>query len=163
MAYIKTQIDMGYSKVIVDLDQAFKVQANFTLKEMANNKSKDAVKAIWNEDVRVHALMLQELRNKLNRALNVNSWYRTATFNKSCGGSSNSLHLKALATDLSFPRLTDVAYKNIENLWRNICAAHGKVGGINRYTNGVHVSSREDLLGYKTFVTRDYRGKTGDW
>ena len=39
------------------------------------------------------ANMVQDLRNWDNKPLKVNSWYRTRSFNKSCGGSPNSAHL----------------------------------------------------------------------
>lgn len=150
------------STVDRDLDANTQLAKNFKLSELANNKAADSVKAIWNDDVAEHCVMLQELRNRIG-TMNINSWYRTKSFNAKCGGSSNSLHLKALATDVSFPKLNDAQYNMIEGAWKQICSAHGKVGGCNRYSNGIHVSSREDLLGYKSFVVRDYRHKKGDW
>lgn len=144
------------------LSESFQIAPNFTLRELANTKAAESVKAIWNSDVDKHCRMIQEFRD-LTGVCNVTSWYRTASYNRKIGGASNSLHLKALATDIKYPKLADSKYKYLLTTWQSICKKWGVIGGINRYTNGVHLSSREDLFGYKDFVTRDYRGKSGDW
>lgn len=144
------------------LDGSTKIAQNFVLSELANTKAAEDVKWIWNNDVEKHTKMLQDLRNRIG-VITVTSWYRTPSFNKSVGGASNSLHLRALATDCWWKNLNNGQYKRIETEWRRICEQYGVIGGINRYTNGVHLSSREDLFGYHEFVVRDYRGKSGDW
>lgn len=149
--------------IVKELDPNTQLSDNFRLCELANNLAQDNVKAILNNDVVKHIAMLQAFRTRLGRPCNVSSWYRTQNFNREVGGSANSLHLRALATDIVFPKMSDTLYEKIEVLWRAVCQLYGAIGGINRYTNGVHLSSREDLLGYDAFVTRDYRGKKGDW
>ena len=163
MSNVKGTISLGNGFAVVGVfDNAQKIAKNFTLKEYANNLAKENIQFEITDDALEHIKMLQELRNKCG-SLTVNSWYRTAKFNRSVNGSSNSLHLKGLATDISFRAMSDGQYLKIKLAWKDICKAHGKIGGINRYTNGVHVSSREDLLGAKSFVERDYRRKAGDW
>ena len=153
------KVTMTFNK---SLDEGFKLAKNFTVKELANNLATETVKAVWNDDVKLHTVMLQRLRDTVG-VMNVSSWYRTPSFNKKVGGSSNSLHTRALATDVKWPKMTAARRKQVRNAWEEICKAAGVIGGINYYTNGVHLSSREDLLGYKSFVVRDYRGTSGDW
>ena len=105
-----------------DLDANTKLAKNFVLSELANNKATDNVKAILNNNVDLHIEMMQMLRTRLARSVDVTSWYRTEAFNKKIGGSANSLHLKALATDCWFAEkdpknknnwlpMTDAMYK----------------------------------------------------
>lgn len=152
-------ITTTYTKSLPD---TFRIAPNFTLKELANNLASESVKALWNDDIKKHCRMIQALRDRTG-VMNVSSWYRTPSFNRKCGGASNSLHLKALATDVKYPKMNDGQRKIITDTWRAICAEYGVIGGINYYTNGVHLASREDLFGAKSFVIRDYRGKNGDW
>ena len=159
---------------VKDLDWHFKIAKNFELYELANTQTTDEIKFIYNNNVNIQTEMMQTLRDRLGQSIKVTSWYRTKEFNSRPGinGDPNSLHLKALATDCWFAKkdekgkwqpMTDVLYKKIETLWKQICYEYGVIGGINRYTHGVHLSSREDMFGHKKFVTRDYRGKKGDW
>ena len=87
------------------LDPELRLSKNFVLRELANNKAKENIKAVLNPDVVEHIKMIQELRDRIGEC-NVTSWYRTESFNASCGGSKNSLHLKALATDIWFKKIT---------------------------------------------------------
>ena len=106
--------------------------------------------------------MVQELRDRYGKPINVGSWYRTEKYNKKIGGSSNSLHLDGLACDFHVDHnLTQ--HKNMETMWRAICQKHGVIGGINHYTHGYHVCIGEEKFGARAFVVRDYRGKKGDW
>lgn len=138
------------------------ITKNFTFGELANNQAKEDVKAIFNDDIALFATMIQELRNWYNKPMKVNSWYRTSSFNKSCGGASNSLHLHGLALDWGVKH-TQQQHTHVQNKWAEICAAHGVIGGINHYTNGYHLSIHEEIFGNKAFTVRDYRGKKGDW
>lgn len=146
----------------VEVTATTNLTPNFSFGELANNKAKEEVKAIYNNDIQEFAEMLQELRNWYNKPMKVNSWYRTASFNKSCGGSVNSLHLRGFAMDWGVKH-TAAQHKNVEKKWKEICQNHGIIGGINHYTNGYHLSVHEELLGNKVFTVRDYRGKKGDW
>lgn len=170
MSTIKTKItDTIYfpsgNKVIItqtkSLDYYLSLTKNFCLWELANKKASDSVKAIWNEEVREHSLALQEFRDMIG-VCNVNSWYRTKSFNAACGGASNSLHLIGCATDLAFPKMTDQQFNNFLAAWKSIGERKEKVFGINRYTNMIHLSSKENLFGYTEFVVRDYRKTSKD-
>lgn len=146
----------------VEITPSTHITKNFTFSELANNKAKEDVKAIFNDDIKMFAEMLQELRNWYAKSMKVNSWFRTPSFNKSCGGASNSLHLKGLAMDWGVKH-TPAQHINVQNKWAEICKAYGVIGGINHYTNGYHLSIHEEVFGNKSFTVRDYRGKKGDW
>lgn len=148
--------------MLVEINPNTHITKNFTFEELANNQAIEDVKAIYNDDIRLFAEMLQELRNWYAKPIKVNSWYRTKTFNKTHGGDKNSLHLKGLAMDWGVKH-TKKQHTNVQDKWAEICAAHNVIGGINHYTNGYHLSIHEEQFGHSSFVVRDYRGKKGDW
>ena len=145
--------------------EAFRIRKNFTLKELANTKAKDSVKFIYNPGVAEFLDELQEFRDWFNKPMTVNSCYRTAAFNASCGGSSNSAHLKGTAMDWGISGHTEKQRQNVINKWKAICAAHKVYGKINLYTNGYHLEAFSDKAYGATEPWRvvDYRGKKGDW
>ena len=146
----------------VEISANTHITKNFTFGELANNQAKDAVKAIYNDDIYMFACMLQELRDWFGKSIKCNSWCRTKAFNKACGGSPNSLHLKGFAFDWGIKH-NQQQHLNVQNKWESICAKWGVIGGINHYTGGYHLSIHENLLGNTKFTVRDYRGKKGDW
>lgn len=156
------QFNVFGEEIVRFLDGERQVRKNFKLKELCNTKTTDAVKLVANERMFLFLDMMQELRNRYGKPINVGSWYRSAEFNKNIGGSANSLHLDGLACDFHVEHnLTQ--HKTMENAWRSICSKHGVIGGINHYTNGYHVCIGEEKFGASAFVVRDYRGKKGDW
>ena len=148
----------------VEIDPKTHITKNFQFEELANNKAKDAVKCIYNDEIKLFAEMLQELRDWYNKAIKCNSWYRTPSFNQSpeCKGNKNSLHLKGLAFDWGVKH-TAVQHQHVEKKWKEICERYKVIGGINHYTGGYHLSIHEEQFGNKTFTVRDYRGRKGDW
>ena len=159
---INVQFELFGKPIIRSIDSETQVRKNFKLKELANNKAENAVKLVVTEKMFLFMDMMQELRDKIGKPINVSSWYRTKTYNKKIGGSSNSLHLDGLAVD--FPMEVNVTErKMMENRWRFICEKHGVVGGINHYTHGFHVCIGEEKFGHNSFTVRDYRGTRNDW
>lgn len=132
-----------------------RITKNFTLSEMMNNESNDDIKLVITPEVVEHAQMMQELREWYGKPLNVSSWYRTSTFNKSVGGDTNSIHLDGRATDIN--NIPESLYHDFTIAWQVICSIHNKIGGVNYYDWGMHFDSYEDKFGYKTFQTREYR------
>ena len=132
-----------------------KVTKNFSLAEIANKQAKESTKLNLTYKMVEHAQMMQELRNWYGKALNVSSWYRTPSFNKSCGGDENSAHLDGLATDIN--NIPEELYDKFAVAWETICSAHGKIGGVNKYDWGMHFCSDEGRFGYRSFQIRDYR------
>lgn len=133
------------------------ITKNFKLSEMCNTQAKAETKLTLSPEMVEHAQMMQELRDWYGKPLNVSSWFRTAQYNTFCGGSKNSAHLDGLATDIG--NITEDEYEAFTIAWEAICTVHGKVGGVNYYTWGMHFCSHEDKFGYKEFQIRDKRGK----
>jgi len=51
--------------------------------------------------------MLDEVRDKFDKPIRINSGFRTPAHNESVGGKSDSSHLKGLAVDISCKRSSD--------------------------------------------------------
>jgi uncharacterized protein YcbK (DUF882 family) len=51
--------------------------------------------------------MLDEVRDKFDKPIHINSGFRTPAHNESVGGKSDSSHLKGLAVDISCKRSSD--------------------------------------------------------
>lgn len=81
--------------------------------------------------------ILQKIRDYYGKAVNINSGYRTPSYNKKVGGATYSQHLYGTAADI---RITGVKPKDlaayIETLMPN-------KGGIGIYSSFVHVDVRE--------------------
>lgn len=156
------QFNLFKQEVTRFIDGETQIRKNFKLKELCNTKTDNAVKLVVNERLFLFLDMMQELRDRYGKPINVGSWYREEKYNKKIGGSSNSLHLDGLACDFHVDHnLTQ--HKNMETMWKAICQKHGVIGGINHYTHGYHVCIGEEKFGATAFVVRDYRGKKGDW
>lgn len=134
-----------------------RIVAHFSLDEMCNKQAKEDVRLILTPEIVEFAEELEELRRWYNKPMKVNSWYRTASYNKLCGGAGNSIHLDGRAVDIALPNLTDEQYIHFRDKWKQICEKHDKVGGINRYSWGLHFDDFEDKFGYRTFAERDMR------
>lgn len=82
--------------------------------------------------------LTQKLRDRLGRALKINSAYRTPEYNRKIGGSENSQHILGKAVDIAKP----------SGMTIDLLASHGKaVGftGIGKYTWGCHFDVREKV------------------
>lgn len=148
--------------VTVTLAGTEKLAPNFTARELANTKARETVKLEMGQRSWEFLRELQRLRDRyyaqFGRGLDVSSFYRTASFNKTLAGASpNSAHLDARAADLI--NIPQTRYDLIARWWSDITAAAGKVGGINYYADDrVHVTDYEQKFGNSAFKVRDYRG-----
>ena len=68
---------------------------NFKVKEFRCKDGSDKI-LIDSELVRI----LQQIRNYFDKAITITSGYRTESYNKSIGGSSNSMHVRGKAADI---------------------------------------------------------------
>jgi len=132
-----------------------RIVKNFSLKEMSNNEADEDIKLILTPEVVEHAQMMQELRDWYGKPLNVSSWYRTATFNKKCGGASNSAHLDGRATDIN--NIPEPLYDSFKVAWWVICTRRNKIGGAELYPWGIHFDSHSDKFGSTKFRLKDNR------
>lgn len=107
------------------------ITANFRVREFACQDGSDP---IFVSDKLVN--ILQAIRNHFGQPVTINSGYRTASHNKSVGGSVYSQHLFGTAADIVVAGVDpdDVA-AYAEKLLAN-------TGGIGRYKGFVHVDVR---------------------
>lgn len=140
------------------MDKNTQLYPHFKLWELANNKG-DANKPQMLLTPAQDDLMIciENLREWWARGINCNSCFRQPLYNKAVGGSSNSLHLYALAfdwgVDLSYSQRVAVCEQ-----WKSITKRAGKIGGINFYDWGVHLDANEDYFHHNNFVIRDKFG-----
>lgn len=107
----------------------------------------------------LHATMLEEFRQWLDRPMEVHAWYRTAKYNKKVGGVATSSHLKGTATDWSTNVSIDKErFIKYANKWKEICREHDVVGEAGLYTWGVHFGS--SITYSKSFYHWDSRSGT---
>ena len=71
------QFNLFGQEVTRFIDGATQVRKNFKLKELCNSKAEEAVKLVVNERLFLFLDMVQELRDRYSKAINVGSWYRT--------------------------------------------------------------------------------------
>ncbi len=124
-----------YSK---NKDGAKKLSANFKVKEFACSDVSDPI-FISPELVE----LLQKIRDHFGKAVVINSGFRTARHNKSCGGAAYSQHLYGTAADITVKGVkpADVA-AYAETLLPDS-------GGIGLYATFVHVDVRETKARWK--------------
>lgn len=109
------------------------LSSNFKVKEFACKDNSDVI-FIAPELVEV----LQKIRNHFGKALNINSAYRTPTYNKKVGGATYSQHLYGTAADI---RINGVAPKDIATYAETLLNG---TGGIGIYNNFVHIDIRKE-------------------
>ena len=109
-----------------------KLSANFKVKEFACKDGSDPI-FVSPELVDI----LQKIRNHFDKAVNINSAYRTPTYNKKVGGATYSQHLYGTAADI---RISGVKPKEVAAYVETIMP---NSGGIGIYANFTHVDVRE--------------------
>lgn len=139
---------------IVTMDKNAQITPHFKLWELANNKGNANIpQMILSAEIDDFLGLIEEFRGWWNKGMNCNSCYRQQDFNKSVGGSWNSLHLLALAFDWA-QALDYTGRVRVYQAWYDITKRAGKVGGINFYPWGCHLDAHEDYYGHKDFVIR---------
>lgn len=119
-------------------DGNIKLSSNFKVKEFKCNDGSDVV-FISPELV----LILQQIRNHFGKPVNINSGYRTVTYNKKVGGESNSQHTYGTAVDICIngvkPTTISQYAETLLDGW----------GGIGTYGTFVHIDVRENKARWK--------------
>lgn len=112
-------------------DGNVKLAPNFKVKEFA---CKDGSDPIFIAPSLVE--LLQNIRNHFGKAVNINSAYRTPTYNKKVGGAEYSQHLYGTAADIRVSGISPAEVATyVETLIPN-------AGGIGIYKNFTHVDVR---------------------
>lgn len=110
-----------------------KLTENFRVREFSCNDGSDVV-FVAPSLVEI----LQKIRNHFGKAVNINSAYRTPSYNKKVGGATYSQHLYGTAADI---RINGVSPKYIASYAETLLP---NSGGIGIYKNFVHVDVRKD-------------------
>ena len=111
-----------------------KLSNNFIVREFACKDGSDKVVI----DVELIA-KLQDLRTFFDKPINITSAYRTASYNRKCGGKDNSYHVLGMAADIYS---NDINPKAIA-LWAEFNGLNGIGLYINRSDiNFVHIDTR---------------------
>lgn len=109
-----------------------KLSTNFKVSEFACHNGADTVKV----DSSLVEL-LQKIRDHFGKPVHITSGYRTAAYNKSVGGATNSYHVKGQAADIT---VSDVSNKEVAKYAESIGC---KGVGLYNYPGGfVHVDTR---------------------
>ena len=113
---------------------------NFHLQEFACNDGTPVPPELMQNVIRL-ATNLQILRDHLGEPVSINSAYRHANYNKKIGGAPDSMHIKAMAADITVMRKTPKQLKAI--IERLIKQKKVAFGGIGLYPGFVHVDIRQ--------------------
>lgn len=117
-----------------------KLTKNFSKKEFDSKDESKMPDSVLVNVVRV-ACNLQRLRDKIGKAVVVNSGYRSESYNRNIGGSPNSQHLLGKAADIRVNGLTPMQIANeIEKL---ILQGEMLQGGLGVYDTFVHYDIRK--------------------
>ena len=122
-----------------------KLEENFSLHEFRCKDGTDVPEDLI-ENVKKLAKNLQILRNHIQRPITIMSGYRTADYNKKCGGAKRSQHLLATAADIIVSGMTSLEVRDI--VIKLIKDGEMDSGGV-----GI----------YPTFVHYDVRGRNARW
>lgn len=156
MGIIKSELWLPTNETIItDLDSEYYILPNFRVWEIANNKAKEDIKLVipsswaWLE-----LKMLQITRDRFGR-IDVNSYYRTPSYNAEVGGDTKSCHLIGEATDIA--RINNVTNDTMIDWWKNLCREFNQIGAIGLYNWGYHLEIGSDRrFGQKVFQVRNY-------
>lgn len=107
------------------------IAKNFKVKEFACKDGSDVI-FISPELV----MILQKVREHFGRAVNINSAYRTPTYNKKVGGATYSQHLYGCACDI---RINGISPKEVAEYVETLLPGRG---GIGIYSNFTHIDVR---------------------
>jgi uncharacterized protein YcbK (DUF882 family) len=113
---------------------------NFSLHEFDCNDGTPVPEHLLH-NVEALAEQLQILRDYLKEPVRINSAYRHANYNKKIGGAPDSMHLRAMAADITVKSKTPKQVKAF--IERLIKLKKLKFGGIGLYPGFVHVDIRE--------------------
>ena len=113
---------------------------NFHLQEFACNDGTPVPAELMQNVIRL-ATNLQILRDHLDERVSVNSAYRHPNYNKKIGGAPDSMHLRAMAADITVKSKTPKQLKAV--IERLIKAKKVTFGGIGLYPGFVHVDIRQ--------------------
>lgn len=121
-----------------------KLSEHLKIKEVWNNSASEEIKLVLNDDSFRAIRCWEHFRALHGRPIQINSGYRTASFNAKIGGIENSLHRDCCAFDNA------ISYSKTDELimlsWMDeICAAYDMEAELGFYPWGVHTGFKKQL------------------
>lgn len=142
------------------------VSEHFRLVEFTNTKATEMVKFKAGTLFPVLLKALEYLRERMqplksSPKINITSGYRTASYNATVGGSSNSEHLDAHAADIELSEEgIPAAYQPAaELIWREAAEKFGFIGTFGYYDTHTHLGVDGGRNGRTEFLVYDKRTK----
>lgn len=128
-----------------NVPDSMKLSKNFSISEFA---CKDGSRDITVDCDLVQ--LLQKMRDQIGKSIAITSGYRTAAYNKKCGGISTSNHLTGKAADIKIAGMTPL----------QVALAADKIGfkGIGVYQTFTHVDVCGSTSGSKLYWKQDTAG-----
>ena len=155
MGIIKSQLWLPSNELVtVDLDSEFYILPNFRVWEIANNKAEEEVKLVIPSKWAWLELKMLQITRDWHGRIDVNSYYRTPSYNALVGGDPKSCHLVGEAVDVACPGDEDLWI----NWWEHLCREFDQIGAIGLYSWGKHLEIGSDRrFGATKFQVRDNR------
>lgn len=131
--------------IMFSISENTRLAKNFVISEFA---CRDGSKEIMIDYKLVD--LLQKLRDSLNKPVVVTSGYRSAAYNKRCGGIATSHHLTGKAADIKISGMTPL----------QVALAADKIGflGIGVYPTFTHVDVGGSVSGKKIYWKQNSAG-----
>ena len=132
---------------IFDVPLNGKVTNHFSWDETINKSAAETIKLEFNERTIQHWNLREDFRNwyyeNYGTGCSCTSNYRTASFNKSCGGIASSLHLLGLASDLSIGLVAKGSAKEkaIKDECKVLMEKYHTVIELGFYKWGIHIGN----------------------
>jgi Peptidase M15 len=122
---------------LVEVDSFIVKGGHFTWNEATKGGTRIPRSEVIVERIIAIAEAMEEVRERLgNRAITVNSWYRTPEVNSRIGGASNSRHMIGDAIDFTVEDCHPFdVHAKLDDWW-------GERGGLGKYNSFTHIDLR---------------------
>lgn len=139
--YLFKRTDSPIEKRTKMANLADKISPHFYLSEVAcRDRNRTLPTGTAMASAERAAELMERIRSYLgDRAITVNSWYRTPAWNRQVGGAKNSLHMKGMAVDFS---VEDMTPKQVyAKLLKARASGAIAIGGLGLYRGWVHADT----------------------
>jgi uncharacterized protein YcbK (DUF882 family) len=130
---------------VYNISEDTKLSKNFTLSEFACHDGSKDIMVDYNL-----VQLLQKLRDHVGKSITITSAFRTASYNKKCGGIATSNHLIGKAADIKIAGMNPL----------QVALAAEKIGfkGIGVYPTFTHVDVQGSTNGSKIYWKQNSAG-----
>ena len=158
MALYKAQVQNASGGWIdCDVSSASQLSPHVSFEEISNPSCQEDLKLKLPLEARIHNAAWEVVRNLYGKPIPIGCGYRSPSFNKSCGGSVDSLHLKCCAYDCELGSISDALWTQF--YWWCMAAAlkYDTQCELGRYKWGLHIGFSKLSYTTKTVYTYDKR------